>query len=312
VKGRGTLFNLIYAYTIHLDLWEFFPGGMRLLNTTSFELCEFVGAINTPPYAILSHTWGSGEITFQQIQDPSVLTLDTQAARKISACCKLAKGHGYTWVWIDTCCIDKSSSAELSEAINSMYKWYADASVCYAYLADVLPPSQLGKIDEKAFRIARWFGRGWTLQELIAPVYLEFYAADWTEVGTKASLAPIISAVTKIPEAVLQGRQPLSACSVAQRMSWAAYRQTSREEDVAYCLFGLFDVNMPMLYGEGKKAFARLQHEIIRQVEDFTILVWTSGIHEIGPQRHRSKLEAGCRSWHVVLLLSITKNSHFV
>lgn len=161
-----------------------------------------------------------------------------------------------------------------SEAINSMYRWYQQAEVCFAYLSDV-PPSRGPVPDLAAFRKARWFSRGWCLQELIAPRELEFFAEDWTEIGTKDSLRLVITQVTGIPEDVLDDSKLVSSRSAAERMSWASKRQTSREEDGAYSLFGLFDVNLPLLYGEGgTKAFLRLQEEILKRTLDLSLLLW--------------------------------------
>ena len=171
---------------------------MRLLNSTSLELSEFYDT-EIPPYAILSHTWGTGEVTLQDIQRPDVQS--KAGFSKIMGCCNQAKLDGIEWVWIDTCCIDKTSSAELSEAINSMYAWYKDSEVCYAFLADVPPLDPFFPTD--AFEKARWFKRGWCLQELIAPRKIEFYAADWTEIGTRWSLHSQIERITGIPAAFL-------------------------------------------------------------------------------------------------------------
>lgn len=209
---------------------------------------------------------------------------------KLLGCCKKAAEHGFSWVWIDTCCIDKKSSAELSEAINSMYEWYKASTICYAYLQDVTveqpaptPPSKRRKIDGRVkaarydvtdFTRSRWFTRGWTLQELLAPKVVEFYTSEWEEIGTKTSLAVSLAAKTDIPIRILRGQDPAS-CSIAQRMSWASLRQTTREEDTTYCLLGLFNVNMPLLYGEGRKAFLRLQELIMKQEEDYTLFAWT-------------------------------------
>ncbi|KAG7406773.1 Vegetative incompatibility protein HET-E-1 [Fusarium oxysporum f. sp. rapae] len=244
---------------------------MRLLNSTSFELVEFVGD-SIPPYAILSHTWASEEVTFSYLQQREYEHLKGFA--KLKSCCAQAVQDGLEWAWIDTCCIDKSSSAELSEAINSMYLWYKNADVCYVYLYDVPPPDPF--VDEHLFQNARWFTRGWCLQELIAPREVEFYAQDWTELGTKWSLKQAIFDITSIPIAVLLQKKHLGHFPVAQRMSWASKRNTTREEDIAYCLLGIFDINMPLLYGEGRRAFIRLQEEIMRRRVDYSIFLWQS------------------------------------
>jgi hypothetical protein len=244
---------------------------MRLLHSTTFELAEFVGD-DTPPYAILSHTWATGEVSYSDMLQRDVGHRPGFA--KLRGFCAQAARDGLDWVWADSCCIDKASSAELSEAINSMFSWYQNADVCYVYLHDV--PSLDPFLNDDKFRSARWWSRGWCLQELIAPREVEFYSADWEEVGTKWSLQATITDITSIPTAILYHKKVPSDFSVAQRMSWASERQTTRVEDMAYCLFGLFDVNMPLMYGEGKKAFIRLQEEIMRREVDYSIFLWWS------------------------------------
>jgi hypothetical protein len=244
---------------------------MRLLHSTTFELAEFVGD-EIPPYAILSHTWATGEVSYSDMLQRN---FDHRPGfTKLQGLCAQAARDGLDWVWVDSCCIDKASSAELSEAINSMFSWYQNADVCYVYLHDV--PSLDPFLDDDRFRSARWWSRGWCLQELIAPREVEFYSADWEELGTKWSLQTTITDITSIPTAILYHKKVPSDFSVAQRMSWASKRQTTRVEDMAYCLFGLFDVNMPLMYGEGKKAFLRLQEEIMRRVVDYSIFLWWS------------------------------------
>ncbi|KAG6365609.1 hypothetical protein INS49_007220 [Diaporthe citri] len=222
---------------------------------------------DTPPYAILSHRWGEEEILYQDMIPSAVqfVTQNKYGYAKLLGSCSLAHRQGYKWIWIDTCCIDKSSSAELTEAINSMYQWYGAAQVCYAYLNDVK------SLD--TFTESKWFSRGWTLQELIAPEIVEFYSARWEYLGTKRSLVRPIAAKSGVDVQVLMGGDPLEM-SVARRMYWASSRVTTRVEDEAYCLLGLFGVNMPLIYGEGRKAFRRLQEEIIRSSDDQSILAW--------------------------------------
>ncbi|KAK4462876.1 heterokaryon incompatibility protein-domain-containing protein [Cladorrhinum samala] len=305
---------------------------MRLLRADTLEVVEFMGRV--PPYVILSHTWGPDEVSFQDLSQLSKPALKKKTGYdKIAGCCARALEDGYQYVWVDTCCIDKTSSAELSEAINSMYRWYQEAHICYAYMADVtldlpqasdnmsasfttysstsgrttpLPgqssdasisngripirtiPSLLRDYDKlpRTFENSRWFTRGWTLQELIAPPLVEFYAHDWQEIGTKYSLRNVISKVTGIDVRVLEGADP-STCHVAERMSWAANRQTTRVEDEAYCLLGIFKVHMPLIYGEGRRAFYRLQKEIMKTTEDYTMLAW--GLSKFLSNRHHWK-----------------------
>jgi hypothetical protein len=231
---------------------------------------------NIPPYAILSHRWGKPE---EELSFPDIangLTLENgKGYEKVIGCCEQAIKDGYKYVWIDTCCIDKSSSAELSEAINSMYAWYTRSSICYAYLVDVSKeetPEDYAK-DGSDFRKSEWFKRGWTLQELIAPKSVRFYTQDWTLIGNKSDMASLIKEITRIDVEVLRS-EVCPPISVAKRMSWAADRVTTRDEDIAYSLMGLFGVNIPTLYGEGTKAFIRLQEEIMRTTYDHSLFAW--------------------------------------
>ncbi|KIW02555.1 uncharacterized protein PV09_06010 [Verruconis gallopava] len=241
---------------------------MRLLDSTTLRPEVFLGS-NIPKYAILSHTWENEEVSYQ---DLSTLTFQTKKGwQKIRKTCELARQVNIDWVWVDTCCIDQSSSAELTEAINSMFRWYGRAAKCIAYLSDLPVESDI----DSALPRCRWFTRGWTLQELISPSIVQFFDEEWHYRGSKHDLSKQIMTITHIPEDVLLGKTPLSTLPVAQRMSWAAARKTSRLEDAAYCLFGIFDVNMPLLYGEEEKAFRRLQLEIIRSTPDLSIFGWT-------------------------------------
>lgn len=249
---------------------------MRLLSTnteTTLKLREF-NQDNIPDYAILSHRWGEEEVTFQDIERHTFAGL--KGFRKLSKCCERAAENGFDWVWIDTCCIDKTSSAELSEAINSMYQWYRKAEVCYAYLSDVMV-IQGGNIESAStlseFEKSRWFTRGWTLQELLAPTNLLFFDKYWKRMGSKSELEEHVTKITGISNDALRGKE-LRSFTVAQRMCWASRRIITRVEDLAYCLLGIFDVNMPLLYGEGQKSFVRLQEEIMKSTEDQTLFAW--------------------------------------
>ncbi|EIW58122.1 uncharacterized protein TRAVEDRAFT_124208, partial [Trametes versicolor FP-101664 SS1] len=242
-------------------------------------------------YAILSHTWRSaaegGEQSYDDLRilqaevevtkafpsplspepdggqvgsDPLNSTIFSHPALsdKTQGICRIAREAGYRLVWNDACCIDKSSSAELTEAINSMFQWYRLADVCYVYLAD-LPDTNASGV---AFEQSKWHRRGWTLQELIAPKRVVFLNQAWCAIGTKFALAPVLENITDIDFDVLTGRAALDSVSVARRMSWAARRETTRVEDRAYSLMGIFGVHMPTIYGEGSNAFLRLQEEI--------------------------------------------------
>ncbi|KAF8860085.1 HET-domain-containing protein [Acephala macrosclerotiorum] len=244
---------------------------MRLLDARTRQLREFMGDENAPRYAILSHTWGEDEITFQGLNQRNAKR--KAGYTKIEYSCVQALKDGLDWVWIDTCCIDKSSSAELSEAINSMFRWYQKAVICYVYLSDYSRDNIPADGPAEEFGQCRWFTRGWTLQELLAPKTIIFYSKTWVNLGTKHGLCSMLSNITGIESETLKS-EPLNRVSIARRMSWAAKRTTTRTEDLAYCLLGIFDVNMPLLYGEGEKAFFRLQEEIIKSSSDQSIFAW--------------------------------------
>ncbi|KAF5341397.1 hypothetical protein D9758_012251 [Tetrapyrgos nigripes] len=253
---------------------------MRLLNTETLQMKEFLASI--PPYAILSHTWDKEEVTFRDMQDLDIAKSKAGFA-KVKGACMRARRYNFDWIWIDSCCINKESSAELSEAINSMYQYYEDAEVCYVYLYDVSAKHH-PREHRSSFRKSKWFRRGWTLQELLAPSYVVFFDKQWMKLGTRWSLRDVVSATTSIPIRVFEGHD-INGCSVAQRMSWAAYRETTRPEDQAYCLLGIFGVSMPPIYGEGgAKAFMRLQQEIIKISDDRSIFAWISSFEDDEPR----------------------------
>lgn len=282
---------------------------MRLLNSrTAGFIC--VDEPRHVSYAILSHVWARpdeeapAEQTFIDISKiqrswrrkkwfsnfsaSSHLASNTKGnsdviparvSEKIRRTCAVAREHGYDNVWIDSCCIDQSSSSELSEAINSMYQWYHHARVCYAYLADVHDEDDPRARDSQ-FRRSRWFTRGWTLQELIAPQVLVFLSKGWRVLGTKAMLAAVIEEVTGIDSAILTHHVSLDTVSVAKRISWASRRHTTREEDEAYSLMGILNVHMPTIYGEGRFAFIRLQEEVLKQTSDQTLFAWGPSLRD--------------------------------
>ncbi|KAK4129154.1 HET-domain-containing protein, partial [Parathielavia appendiculata] len=249
---------------------------MRLINVHTRKINDFLSDTDVQRYAILSHTWGLEEVSFEEYQClPKETLMAKKGYAKIDYCCLQASADGLDWAWVDTCCIDKRSSAELSEAINSMFRWYRQSAVCYAYLADVYEADPANVKIDVALARARWFTRGWTLQELLAPPEMELYAHGWKRIGTRTDICGSLSKITGIEVKYLCGLAPLEEASVAKRMYWAARRETTRTEDIAYCLLGLFDVNMPLLYGEGRKAFRRLQEEIMKtNPTDHTLFAW--------------------------------------
>ena len=274
---------------------------MRLINVKAFlereelirqgkrvdrqaKVLEF-GDDEVTEYAILSHRWIEQEVDYNEVVELAKMDEEDRneirqrvGYRKVLRSCEQAKEDGYKWLWIDTCCIDKRSSAELSEAINSMYRWYENSRICYAYLHD-LPSSSFPIAKDnagypKSNGWPEWFSRGWTLQEMIAPRDLQFFNKDWYPIGDKRTLSPILEDITQVPRHIPEEGLSSNRPCVAQIMSWAADRTTTRVEDRAYSLMGLLDVNMPMLYGEGKKACHRLQLEIIRTSNDQSIFAW--------------------------------------
>lgn len=259
---------------------------MRLIHVESYQLKEFRNE-KLPQYAVLSHTWRNDgeELSFQELTTAlnewtEQFKLPESKTAKLRGCFQQALQDGLRYVWIDTCCIDRTNAVELTEAINSMFDWYRQASMCYVYLSDVPSGDKLSHSRSK-FRLSRWFERGWTLPELLAPDYVRFYNAQWELLGTKGTLSATVGSITGIPRPFLLGVAGLSDASVAQRMSWVAKRHTTKPEDLVYCLLGIFGVAMPLLYGEGLlRAFVRLQEQIIRTTTDDSILAWGLALEE--------------------------------
>ena len=239
---------------------------MRFLNTSTLQFEEVADStlgLEENNYAILSHRWGlaQDEISFADINESRDIFCKKEYA-KLKGFCDLAASLGLRYGWDDTCCINKGDSSELTEAINSMYRWYSGSAVCIIYLEDV---------PEKQLMDSGWFNRGWTLQELIGPKAAVFYDRDWNQLGTKSDLLTDLSSKTGIPRDVLSHVKSPATCSIAQRMSWAAKRETTRVEDRAYSLIGIFNVSIPQIYGEREKAFLRLQRAITQQSKDESI-----------------------------------------
>jgi hypothetical protein len=265
---------------------------MRLINAHTLKLEHFIG-VTIPTYAILSHTWGEEEVTYQDwFQRESVSKKAGYA--KILGACRQALKDSIDYVWVDTNCIDKTSSTELSEEINSMFRWYKDSARCYVYMADVSIPtinddaisrSNIESNDvftsfkhvEDSFCASRWFTRGWTLQELLASTNLIFFSDCWKHLGDKRDLEVLkcISRIIGINDRYLSSPEAVWSASISERMSWMANRVTTRVEDTAYCMMGIFEINMPLLYGEGNKAVIRLQEHIISVSNDQTIFCWS-------------------------------------
>lgn len=292
---------------------------MRLINTETLELHEFSSDREAPKYGILSHRWGEDEVGYKDFVKKR--TTSGAGYGKIVDCCAFARSRELSWLWVDTCCIDKRSSSELSEAINSMYSWYANSEECYAYLMDLDLERCRSERPSPALAKSTWFTRGWTLQELIAPGRVILLDKSWNVLGQKYLLRPttalahpnqldesdgadtymssvatsgsdigpclwadittvyaLVDVIGIPPEVLLRPSASLRFMSISTRMSWMTRRATTRIEDSAYCLLGIFGINMPLLYGEGSKAFERLQMELLRSSSDESIFSWDQGL----------------------------------
>lgn len=281
---------------------------MWLLSTARAEL-QFVADPSSVSggYAILSHTWTNKEQSFQDLElvrqrcNESDQNPRDHVSTKVRNCCVQAERYGYKWVWIDSCCIDKTNDAELSEAIDSMFRWYEHSKLCFAFLEDV-PSHDDISAENSAFRRARYHTRGWTLQELLAPAVMIFVSDEWKQLGTKQELASLLQDITGIPSHYLTRQSSFLDAPISMRMMWASRRNTTRVEDEAYCLLGLFGIKMPTIYGEGRQAFQRLQHEIVKRSlvdSDTTLFVWGKGVY--GPH---------CDQYAPVSLSDMRKSFH--
>ncbi|KAH8755045.1 hypothetical protein F5883DRAFT_607695 [Diaporthe sp. PMI_573] len=241
---------------------------MRLLNTRTLQAHQ--APLELPPYAILSDTWG-GTSTGSIAPTPA----EQQGA------CTAAHRLGLEWLWLQSLCIDGSSSAEISECINSLFGVFRDSAVCLVYLGDVsLEAGQAAsEVAGQLLRKSRWLERIWTLPELIASKDVRFFDKDWRQFGTKLLLLRELSDATGIDRPVLEDSGCLPDFSIGRRMSWASSCSCEHEEDLAYALIGLFGVSMTILYGEGPLAFLRLQDEISRTTDDASLFCWQAGPH---------------------------------
>lgn len=276
---------------------------MRLVNTKDLTFTEFLDPESTPAYAILSHRWTTDEICYKDFRKRSRAVKKTSGYRKVAKFCDTVRAYGHRWAWVDTICIDRRSSAELSEAINSMFTWYENAQICVVYLHDYPGTRGTPVMDKAILARCEWFTRGWTLQELLAPQCVEFRNADWQVIGHKGTEAATsmpwswsdsdssqrkcncsirrcrhlnddLESITGISGEYFRQSIPTRKAAVAVRMSWAARRVTTRPEDIAYCLLGLLDVTMPLLYGEGTRAFRRLQEQLVGSSSDDSVFAW--------------------------------------
>jgi hypothetical protein len=247
-----------------------------------------------PPYAILSHRWEESEVLFS---DLGCETYKEKAGyRKLDFCAKQAAQDELQYFWIDTCCIDKWNPSERSKAINSMFQWYKNATRCYVFLSDVSVSSATETLQqsdwEASFRASEWFARGWTLQELIAPVSVEFFSCEGRRIGDKSSFLQLLEKITTISQAALQNCS-LDEFTISERIRWGERRQTTEEEDSIYCLLGILHVSMPTCYGEGKdKALERLRTEVEAAGSAPSIIPFPRNERFVGQEAQITKIEA--------------------
>ncbi|KAI1317574.1 heterokaryon incompatibility protein-domain-containing protein [Xylariaceae sp. FL0255] len=296
------LFSIVHLVsTFHISLAQpcHHKPIMRLINTKTLELKLFYS--DTPSYAILSHVWrGDEEVNYQEWlrRDEDTHVREKSGYDKILKACKKASERKLEWIWVDTNCIDKTNPAELTEAINSMWEWYRESNTCFVYLYDVMffaiqseawiggmrvrdalsssmEPIHSEVVIKSKVVESHWWTRGWTLQELLAPGNVDFFDKDWRDGGSRVDLATAISAKYNIRSIFMTGQLLPTFAASAEKMSWLSTRQTTKVEDMAYCMLGLFEINMPLLYGEGPRAFVRLQEEIIKVSDDHSIFCWT-------------------------------------
>ncbi|KAI1666456.1 AAA superfamily ATPase [Pyrenophora tritici-repentis] len=248
-----------------------------------------------PPYAILSHRWSDSEILIEDISNGTYKEKE-EGYRKLEFCAKQAAQDKLQYFWVDTCCIDRWNLAELSKAINSMFQWYKNATRCYVFLSDVSVSAATEPVQrsdwEASFRASAWFTRGWTLQELIAPVLVEFFSCEGQRIGNKTSLDQLIHEITGIPLAALRNR-PLNEFTTLERRRWAENRRTTEEEDMVYCLLGILGVSMPTSYNEGQEsAQSRLQAELEGAGNLPSIIPFSRNYRFVGQESQLAELEA--------------------
>ncbi|KAK0668412.1 putative vegetative incompatibility HET containing-domain protein [Cercophora samala] len=246
---------------------------MWLIDCNTYQLRQHdINGPSPTPYLILSHTWRDDEVTHAEMKNSLDVAKQKKGFAKIKGISDVAVKQGYTHVWVDTCCIDKTSSAELTESINSMFHWYSNADKCIVYLDDLTLTTGLPSEDQ--LRPCRWFTRSWTLQELVAPEKVDFYDSLWQFSGTKDQLRDKLHKITRVDLDVLGNPEKLTEIPVGKRMSWAANRKSTRIEDRAYSLLGIFQIHMPLIYGEGHQAFHRLQECIAQKTNDMSLFAW--------------------------------------
>ncbi|KAK7437911.1 hypothetical protein VKT23_018346 [Stygiomarasmius scandens] len=257
---------------------------LRLINTKTHRLVDFPEHRDEyPSYAILSHRWLDEEVTYQEYLRPRDETKRKSGYRKILQACKQASRDGFEYIWIDTCCINQEDQDEVARNVKSMYAYYGNSDVCYAYLVDISTKTGISYLTQRLWRESDWFKRGWTLQELVAPQQVVFFDSSWTQIGDKEKLKEEIHDLTGIPSSVLEGSKPIMEVDIRERMSWCAGRQTTIPADLVYSLLGILGVQLEPDYKENVvNAFRRLQNALINAYpEAYKIFEDSGNIHRI-------------------------------
>ncbi|KAG6357417.1 hypothetical protein INS49_013294 [Diaporthe citri] len=240
---------------------------MWLINVVTLQRREFTSS--TPPYAILSHVTEQNEASSEDFAHIHMETTEI-----IQRACGEARNAGSEWLWNFAACVDKRSCAAQSEAINSLAQIYRDCEYNIIYLEDL----DCKLVDDEAVRerlaACRWIKNVWAIPQIIFPRVAYLYSSDWNQIGTKRSLIPLLSSIIGIDQPVLENSDCLEDYSIARRMSWASHMSAPRMEDSAYALLGLFDISMSILYGQGSKAFLRLQENILMDTDDYSLFAW--------------------------------------
>lgn len=264
---------------------------MWLIETSTFRLSEFTTSV--PSYATLSHVTEEDEAPHES---PGHIRREicNRSRKTVERACVQARTAGISWLWNYATCVDRYSWAAQSEAINSLAQIYRGCEYTIIYLADLV--FELVGHETLGERLAdcRWFKNIWSIPQIIFSRAAFFFSTDWTQIGTKISLLPLISAIIGIDKPALDDSDCLEDYSIAKRMSWASRMTTTRTEDSAYALLGLFDVSLPIIHGEGQKAFFKLQEEILKDTNDFSLFAWDSPV----PQEYTGLLAPSPACFH--------------
>lgn len=244
---------------------------MLLLHTASLELCEF--GSDAPPYGTFSARWEDDTLGHEDLPSPQTAH-QRPAFQALQRACSECQNHGLQWLWNDAVCINRRSIDALSKTLNSLAEIYRKSRLCIVYLHDLFDTEASHFDVERGLSSCSWIKHVWMLPQLIFSTVLQFYDAQWMHIGSKRQLSAELSRITAIEEGVLDGSESLEDYPNCVKMSWAAGLSAEAIEDVAYSLLAVFNVNMTIRYGEGMESFLRLQEEILKNTDDYSLLAW--------------------------------------